>query len=133
VSERQLKVFLCHSSGDKPAVRDLYDRLRSAADYITPWLDEEDLLPGQRWQDEIPKAVRDSDAVIVCLSQSSVNKKGYVQKEIKYALDVADEQPGGTIFLLPALLEDCELPERLRHLHSVSLPRGRGSTGYCAR
>jgi hypothetical protein len=126
MSKRQLKVFLCHSSGDKPAVRDLYHRLRSAADYISPWLDEEDLLPGQRWQDEIPRAVRESDVVIVCLSRSSVNKTGYVQKEIKYALDVADEQPEGAIFLIPARLEECELPERLKHLHRVDLHEARG-------
>lgn len=125
MSKRQLKVFLCHSSGDKPAVRDLYERLRSAAGYISPWLDEEDLLPGQRWQDEIPKAVRDSDVVIVCLSQSSINKKGYVQKEIKYALDVADEQPEGAIFLIPVKLEECEIPGRLSHLQCVNI-EGKG-------
>jgi hypothetical protein len=107
-------------------VRDLYGRLRSAAGYISPWLDEEDLLPGQRWEDEIPRAVRDSDVVIVCLSRSSVNRTGYVQKEIKYALDVADEQPEGTIFLIPARLEQCELPGRLKHLHCVELYEARG-------
>lgn len=123
---RQLKVFICHSSGDKPAVRDLYNRLRSAADYISPWLDEEDLLPGQRWEDEIPKAVRRSDIVIVCLSKDSVNKRGYVQKEIKYALDVADEHPEDAIFLIPVRLEDCEVPERLKHLHYVNLHDIRG-------
>ena len=124
--KRYLRIFLCHSSGDKLAVRDLYGRLRSAANYISPWLDEEDLLPGQRWQEEIPKAVRESDVVIVCLSQNAVNKRGYVQKEIKYALDVADEQPEGTIFLIPVRLEDCEIPERLEHLHCVNLNQSRG-------
>jgi hypothetical protein len=42
-----LRVFLCHSSGDKQAVRDLYRRLRG--DGLDPWLDEENLLPGQNW------------------------------------------------------------------------------------
>lgn len=124
--KRALHVFLCHSSVDKPAVRELYRRLRSAADYIVPWLDEEDLLPGQRWQDEIPKAIRNSDVVIVCLSRGAINKKGYVQKEIKFALDVADEHPEGTIYLIPVGLEDCELPERMKHLHCVNLSEGRG-------
>ena len=54
-ASRQLKVFLCHASGDKPAVRNLYHRLR--ADGIDPWLDEENLLAGHDWQLEIPKAV----------------------------------------------------------------------------
>jgi len=121
-----LRIFLCHSSGDKPAVRELYHRLRSAAFYIAPWLDEEDLLPGQRWEDEIPKAVRESDVVIICLSRHSINKKGYVQKEIKFALDVADEQPEGTIYLIPVGLEDCEIPQRLKHLHCVNLQESRG-------
>jgi len=77
---RKLKVFLCHSSGDKVTVRDLYKRLQ--ADGFEPWLDEEDLLPGQEWAKEIPKAVRAAEAILVCLSQSSIGKEGYVQREI---------------------------------------------------
>jgi hypothetical protein len=42
-----MRIFLCHSSGDKIAVRKLYHRLR--ADGFNPWLDEEDLIPGQDW------------------------------------------------------------------------------------
>jgi hypothetical protein len=84
-------------------------------------LDEEDLLPGQMWQTEIPKAVRSSAAVIVCISRNSVEKTGYLQKEIKYALDAADEQPDGKIFLIPAKLEDCPVPDRLKHLQWVNL------------
>jgi formylglycine-generating enzyme required for sulfatase activity len=110
-SNRPLRVFLCHASGDKPAVRDLYRRLK--ADGFAPWLDEEDLLPGQDWQTEIPKAVRASDVILVCLSQHAITKAGYVQKEIKSALDVSDEQPDGVIFLIPLKLEECEVPERL--------------------
>ena len=108
---KTLRAFLCHSSGDKPAVRELYQRLCDEG--IDAWLDEEKLLPGQDWQREIPKAVRASDVVIVCLSQNSITKAGYVQKEIKFALDVADEQPEDTIFLIPAKLEACEVPGRL--------------------
>lgn len=106
-----LKIFLCHSSGDKAAIRDLYQRLR--AEYFNPWLDEEDLLAGQDWQTEIPKKVKESDIVIVCLSRSSISKEGYVQKEIKYALDAADEKPEGVIFIIPLKLEECHVPERL--------------------
>ena len=123
-SKLGLRVFLCHSSGDKPAVRKIYHRL--LADGVSAWLDEEDLLPGQRWEQEIPKAVRASDVVIVCLSQSSINKKGYLQKEIRYALDVADEQPEGTIFLIPLKLEECDIPEHLRRWQWVNFFEDRG-------
>ncbi len=118
---RPLKVFLCHSSDDKDAVRKLYHRLRSAAGSIVPWLDEESLLPGQTWEDEIPVAVRNSDIVLACLSKASIQKTGYVQKEIKCALDVADTQPEGTIYIVPVKLEECQMPQRLRHLHCVNL------------
>jgi formylglycine-generating enzyme required for sulfatase activity len=118
-SSRALRVFLCHASGDKPAVRELYQRLHT--DGIDAWLDEEDLLPGQDWQRAIPKAVRDSDVVLVCLSRNSINKAGYVQKEIKFALDVADEQPEDTIFLIPLKLEECKVPERLSRWQWVNL------------
>ena len=62
---RQLRVFLCHASQDKPAVRELYKRL-SAENWIDPWLDEENLLPGQDFDFEIIKALRDADAIIIC-------------------------------------------------------------------
>ena len=121
---RTLHVFLCHSSGDKPAVRELYQRL--CAEGIDAWLDEEKLLPGQDWQCEIPKAVRTSDVVIVCLSRGSITKAGYVQREIKFALDVADEQPEGAIFLIPAKLEECEVPDRLSRWQWVNLYEAKG-------
>jgi hypothetical protein len=112
-----LRVFLCHSSADKDAVRVLYRQLK--ADGIKPWLDEEDLLPGQDWKREISKEVCASDIVIVCLSKDSVTKKGFVQKEIKFALDRADEQPEGAIFIIPLKLESCAVPDRLTQFHWV--------------
>ncbi|MBL0344200.1 hypothetical protein [Candidatus Villigracilis affinis] len=37
MTNRPLRVFLCHSSNDKPAVRELYQKLR-AEPWIQPWL-----------------------------------------------------------------------------------------------
>jgi hypothetical protein len=45
---KKLRVFLCHASQDKPAVRKLYASLKSEP-WIDPWLDEENLLLGQDW------------------------------------------------------------------------------------
>jgi hypothetical protein len=100
-------------------VRDLYQRL--CADGVRPWLDEEDLLPGQEWEFEISKAVRDSDVVVICLSRAATTKRGFVQREIKFALDIADEQPEGAIFLIPLRLEECDVPIRLQRRQWVDL------------
>jgi hypothetical protein len=111
--QRKLRVFLCHASQDKPAVRDLYRRL-AAEPWIDPWLDEERLIPGQNWNLEIEKAVEASDAVIVCVSSTSIAKEGYVQRELRQVLKVALEKLEGAIFVLPVRLDDCPLPRSLR-------------------
>lgn len=110
-NDRPMRVFLCHATDDKPIVRQLYKFLRKNG--VDAWLDEEKLIPGQEWEIEIPKAIKSSDAIIVCLSKHSITKEGYIQKEIRFALDVADEKPDGTIFIIPSRLEECEVPNRL--------------------
>ena len=59
-SLRRLRIFLCHSSNDKPVVRKLYQQLKASS--FDPWLDEEKLLPGQDKDLEIRKTVRKSGA-----------------------------------------------------------------------
>lgn len=116
---RPLRVFLCHAKEDKPKVRELYRRLH--ADGIDVWLDEKSLLPGQDWRVEIPKAVRESDVVIVCMSSVSARKEGFVQAEINFALDKALEKPEGTIYIIPAKLEECDVPDKLSRWQWVNL------------
>jgi formylglycine-generating enzyme required for sulfatase activity len=110
---RQLQVFLCHASQDKPKVRELYQRLESEM-WIDPWLDVERLLPGQDWDLEIQKAIRAADIIIVFLSKESVAKEGYVQKEFRKALSYAEEKPEGMTYIIPLRLDDCETPTRFQ-------------------
>ncbi len=119
IDKRPLTVFLCHASADKPKVRELYRTLKRRG--VRPWLDEEDLIPGHNWEMEIQKALLSSDAIIICLTPNSMSKEGYVQKEIKFALDKAMEMPEGRIFIIPARLEECELPFSLRRYQAVNL------------
>lgn len=113
LTSRPLCVFLCYASEDKPAVRELYQKLRAEA-WIQPWLDEEELYPGQDWSLEIEKAVEAADVIIVCLSKGSTTKEGYIQREIRIALDYADYKPEGTFYIIPVRLEECEPARRLR-------------------
>ncbi len=117
---RQLRVFLCHSSQDKLIVRELYQRLLTEG-WIDPWLDEEKLLPGQDWDMEIEKAVEAADVVIVFLSNNSITKEGYVQKELRKVLDVSDEKPEGTIFIIPIRINELQIPRRLKLWQYVDL------------
>lgn len=127
---KKLNVFLCHSSDDKPAVRELYLRLK-AEPWIEPWLDEEEIFPGQDWDLEIEKAVEKADAVLVVLSNNSVNKEGYVQRELRMILRMAEMKPEGAIFTIPLRLENCKVPRRVSTWQYVDFfPENRKDWAY---
>ncbi len=121
------RIFLAHASEDKPAVRQLYRELRARG--FEPWLDVEDLLPGQVWKTEIPKAIRDAGVFLACLSSRSVAKVGYVNTEFRLALAAFGQRPPGSIYLIPVRLDACDVPDLqipdlglgLRDVHWVDL------------
>lgn len=121
----QLNVFLSYSSGDLERTLDLHQSL-GAEGFIHSWIDKEAILPGQDWHEEIIRALGSTDVVVVCLSRSAISKEGFVQKEIRYALDAADEKPEGTIFLIPLKFEECDVPRRLRRWQWVELFESNG-------
>jgi formylglycine-generating enzyme required for sulfatase activity len=116
---KPIQIFLCHASEDKVAVEAIYDRLKSLG--YKPWLDKRDLLPGQRWRVEIPKAIRASDYILIFLSETSVAKRGYVQDEFKLALEVLRQIPDGTIYAIPVRLDECPIPDQFADLHWCNL------------
>ncbi|MFM6631579.1 MAG: SUMF1/EgtB/PvdO family nonheme iron enzyme [Microcystis panniformis] len=123
MKKSEIQIFLAHASEDKPAVLALHERLKQAG--YKPWLDKKDLIPGQIWRDEIPKAIKASQIFLACLSAKSANKQGYIQRELRIALDTLGQMLLGTIFFIPMRLEECEIPDlrlaevglNLRDLH----------------
>ncbi len=119
-SKRKPRIFLCHASEDKPQVAKLYRKLKEAGYH--PWLDKYDLIPGQGWRREIEKLIGDPyNLIVVCISNHSTTKRGVVQQEIRWALDVMNQMPEDAIYLIPARLEPCQAPDRLSRLHWVDL------------
>ena len=121
---RQLRIFLLHARRDEQMVRRLYRRLvRAGADV---WLDQERLLPGQDWAHEIRKAIQASDIVVACLSRQFNRAGGYRHEELKIALERASPNETGEVFIVPARLERCDLPESLRRWQRVDLFKADG-------
>lgn len=60
-------VFLAHNSIDKPRVRQLAQALIGKG--FRPFLDEEDVRPDERINDQLQKAMRDSLVVAICFGQ----------------------------------------------------------------
>ena len=119
-SERIIKVFISYAKEDWEIAQKLYDDL--SAKGLVLWMDRENLLPGQNWKVIIPQALTESDYILILLSAHAVSKRGYVQKEIKFALDLLDECPADDILIIPVRLDNCEpFDERLQNLHWVDL------------
>jgi iron(II)-dependent oxidoreductase len=70
----------------------------------------DDVGGGKRWRDALRTAIKNSAFVIACLSRRSVTKRGYVQRELREALDLCQEMPGDRTFLIPLRREPCALP-----------------------
>lgn len=119
---KNLLVFISHASEDNAAAKRLTKRLKD--DGFDPWLDLERLLPGQDWNLEIEKSMRESGAILLCFSEVSVAKEGYIQKEYKRAKAIEEEKPEGTMFLFPVRLDDCEIPNFIRDKQWVDYPDG---------
>ena len=112
--------FISYAKEDQLAAVRLHRTLRDAG--ANPWLDIADLVPGQLWEREIEKAISQSTYFITLQSKRSVSKRGHVQKELRRALEIADEYPQGRIFIIPVRLDECESSfEVLQKLHRVDL------------
>lgn len=102
---RTVKIFISYAREDLDSAKRMFDELKNAG--FEPWFDKECILPGQRWEVGIERAIRNSHYFIAFLSSNSVAKRGYVQKEIRRALSMLDQIPEADIFLIPARLDDC--------------------------
>jgi len=65
---KQFDVFLCHSTEDKPAVKEIAKQLREQG--LRPWLDEWELQPGQDWQAQLEEISQNVRSVAVFLGPS---------------------------------------------------------------
>lgn len=101
------RVFISYAHEDIESALKMYEQL-NAIEGVDPWFDKENLLPGMKWRPAIKKAIRESDFFLALLSKRSTAKRGYVQKEMKEALEIWDQFPEGKAFMIPIRLEPCQ-------------------------
>ncbi|WP_313051557.1 TIR domain-containing protein [Stenotrophomonas cyclobalanopsidis] len=109
-NNRKLKVFISYASEDRPAATLLRELILT--DGHEPWYDQ-DILPGKQWEKEIERNLEDADVVVIILSNSSVKKRGLVQREAARAVAKLDDLLDTDIYILPIRIDDCEPPERI--------------------
>jgi hypothetical protein len=114
------KVFLSYAHEDIGMAKRVYNDLKRYK--LDVWFDNESLLPGQVWRDEIQEAIENSDFFLALLSSKSLTKRGYVQKELKIALDVLDLYPENKVYVIPVRIKDCKvLNRKLQERHLIDL------------
>ncbi|MEA2602224.1 MAG: hypothetical protein QOF89_3216 [Acidobacteriota bacterium] len=103
------RIFLCHAKEDDERVAVLFSMLREEG--FDPWYDKERLEVGDRWEEEISAAIESTDFFAICLSQASVTKRGFVQREIRTAIREFQRRAFDLAFLLPIRFEECQVPD----------------------
>jgi TIR domain len=103
------RVFVSHTSSDKPFVRKLTEALKGHN--LNVWLDEEELQVGDSIVGGVSRGLKNADYLVAVLSQASISSR-WVQAELNSAL--MEELSGKGVTVLPVLIEDCELPSLLR-------------------
>jgi len=112
------KLFICYAKEDEEKAQSIYSEFKK--ERFFPWMDSppslyinEGLTPGEDFNSTIRKEIKEADYFIALLSNSSIRKKGYVQREYRMALDIMNEMPIDRIYFLPILIEKCEIPDIL--------------------
>ncbi len=103
------RVFVSHSSKDKPFVRRLLEDLKKQR--LKIWFDERELKPGDSIVQGISEGLKASDYLMIVLSKASVQSK-WVTAELNSAL--YSELSGKGTVVVPVLIEDCQIPMLLQ-------------------
>lgn len=111
------KVFISYAKEDIKFASELYDFLQR--NHYNPWLDKKKLLAGSNWDNAIRKAFREADFIILLLSATSVSKRGYIQREYRLALQNWEIKLESDIYIIPVLIDDCEVPDSLNKFQWV--------------
>jgi len=113
-------VFISYARENTDIAERLYMNLRE--NHINAWLDSKNLKPGANWKYEIKKSIKNARYFILLISKYSIGQRGFVQKEIREALDVLQEFPKNQIFIIPVRLDDTQpIDEELLELNWIDL------------
>ncbi len=84
-------------------------------------MDCKKLKPGQNWDYEIRRALDKATFVLAFVSRNSYDKRGYVQRELKLALDKHAEKLVDDIYIIPVLLDgDVQVPEQFQKFQTIT-------------
>ncbi|MFC2146566.1 toll/interleukin-1 receptor domain-containing protein [Acidobacteriota bacterium] len=116
--KNKYNAFLSHNNQDKSIVEEIAQWLEDKAN-LTVWLDKWNLIPGDPWQEEIEKALDESQCCVVFLGPNGIGP--WQNEEMRTAIE--ERVSKQTIRVVPVLLpgavrpgQESKLPRFLRRL-----------------
>lgn len=101
--------FFSYSREDSAFALRLAGDLKAAGANV--WLDQLDIIPGERWARSVESALNSSPRLLVILSPASASSTN-VQDEVNFALEERKT-------IIPVLFRDCKVPFQLRPFQYV--------------
>lgn len=118
----QFDVFLSHNSKDKLQVRAIAEQLKRRG--LKPWLDEEQIFPGQSFQFAIQEAIHNVRSVAIFIGSDTFSKWQVLELQ-SLVKESIDAQIPIIPVILPGVSKVQELvPLFLRQIHCVDFTQG---------
>ncbi len=118
-------IFVSYAREDQAPATSLVSFLKAAG--FETWFDKDNLHAGQDWKTVIEQQIARARLVIFCLSKNSVDKIGFVQKEMRLALEQAELRPTSQVYIMPVALDGCTVPHALKRWHALDLREPKAS------
>jgi hypothetical protein len=109
-----IKYFFSYARKDPEFVLKLAKELRAVG--VNLWLDQLDILGGQRWDRAVEGALQTCQGMIAVLSPDAIASHN-VMDEVSYALEAGK-------LVVPILFHSCDIPFRLRRVQYIDFTAG---------
>ena len=125
-SAAQFDVFISHNSKNKPAVREITQKLIDRG--VKAWLDELELVPGRPWQDALEEIIETTKSAAILVGEDGLGPWEIPEMRACLTEFVKRQMPVIPV-LLPGAPDRPELPLFLRQFTWVDLRSGLSDDG----
>lgn len=113
------RIFIIYSHKDRDSALALAQKLKEKG--YNPWIDELEIIPGQNWNKAILQAIERSSIAIYLCSKNTEGASGFINKEMKSAMELLRATREAHSPIIPVYLEESSLPTDLADIHAVKL------------
>jgi hypothetical protein len=107
-------IYISYATQDEQFVKLLNSQLEQFG-HMT-FVTTTSLMPGSSWRNEMNKALEESDAIVVLISESSVSSK-WVMTEIGMAIGYSQHR--GKPLIIPVVIDEVPLPLQINNFQAI--------------